>query len=428
MSNTLKFIDMVAREAQSIAHEKCAFIGTTDLQYDDSFGKSGAKIGSTLRVRKPNEYTRRSGSRVMDVQDQGEATQTITVATQDGVDMRFNSAELTLDTDSPSDVAAFSKRYIEPAVSVLASGIESDYLAYATKRTADMVGQGSAGAIGTAISDLTAPGLARARLNQHLAPKDKRAIQMESVTMAGLVKGVAAYFNPSGAITEQYKEGLVARTSMADYYENDRTWSMATGGTGDDAGEIDESAETNFVQGATLVHMDGLQSTTTLAVGGVFTWEGLYDVHPETKAAYPHLKQFTITAIAGISGADADISFLPAIYTTGARKNVATSTGGDPTWTYSGQDGKDITFAGTVSKLYVSSLMYHKEAFQFVTADLPLMDDAHKCARRVKDGLSMRVWMASDIRNDELLMRIDILYGMAALRPEWACRIVGASS
>jgi len=41
----------------------------------------------------------------------------------------------------------------------------------------------------------------------------------------------------------------------------------------------------------------------------------------------------------------------------------------------------------------------------------------------VQDGLSLRVWQASDIRNDELLMRIDILYGFAALRPEWACRI-----
>ena len=72
--------------------------------------------------------------------------------------------------------------------------------------------------------------------------------------------------------------------------------------------------------------------------------------------------------------------------------------------------------------------MYHKEAFQFVTGDLPLMDDALKCARRVQDKLSMRVWMASDIRNDELLMRIDILYGKAALRPEWACRMIGSAS
>ena len=87
-----------------------------------------------------------------------------------------------------------------------------------------------------------------------------------------------------------------------------------------------------------------------------------------------------------------------------------------------------MTFSGAASTTYAQPLMYHKEAFQFVTADLPLMDDAHKCVRRTQDGLSMRVWQASDIRNDELLMRIDILYGMAALRPEWACRMIGSAS
>lgn len=424
MANTLKFIDMVAREALAIAHEKCQFLGTVDRQYDDSFGKTGAKIGSTLRVRNPNQYTRRTGTRVMDVQDQNESTQTITVATQDGVDMRFNSAELTLDTDSVDDVARFSKRYIEPAVKVLVSGIEADFLEYATIRTFNNVGQGASGAIGTAISDLTAPGLARARLNQQLAPKGDRSIQMDSITMAGLVKGVAAYFNPSGAISEQYKEGMVARTSMADYYENERCWTMTTGD--DVAGTIDEQAETNFTQGTTTLHVDALG--TTLYAGMTFTIAGIYDCHPETKQAYAHLKKFTLTATPTVGSNECDINFLPAIYTTGARKNVCTSTGADITFTAAGLDGDVVTFDGATGSNYVTNLMYHKDAFQFVTADLPLMDDAHKCSRRTQDGLSMRVWMASDIRNDELLMRLDILYGMAALRPEWACRIVGAAS
>jgi hypothetical protein len=55
------------------------------------------------------------------------------------------------------------------------------------------------------------------------------------------------------------------------------------------------------------------------------------------------------------------------------------------------------------------------------------MDDAHKCVRKVQDNLSMRFWMGSDIVNDQLLMRIDVLYGMAALRPEWASRMIGAA-
>lgn len=410
MANSNLTIDMITREALRVAHESCQFINTVDRQYDDSFAKSGAKIGASLRVRKPNQYVRTQGSRVMDVQDQAEASGTITVATQDHVDMRFNSQELTLEIDD------FSRRYIEPAVKTLVSGIEADFLAYATKATYQLAGTDN-----TAITSLDVPGKARAKLNQQLAPKSDRAIQMDSVTMASLVNGVASYFNPSNAIGNQYREGMIARTAMADFYENERVWSMTNGD--DVAGAIDESANTNFVQGATLLHIDALG--TTVYVGQVFTIAGIYDCHPETKAAYPHLKQFTVTATPTIGSNEADVSFSPAIYTTGAKKNVATSTGADVTWTHTAQNNAVVTFFGTASKVYVQPLMYHKEAFQFVTADLPLMDDAHKCVRRQQDGLSMRVWQASDIRNDELLMRIDILYGMAALRPEWACRLSG---
>jgi hypothetical protein len=409
MSNSLVTIDMVTREALRIAHEKCQFIGTTDRQYDDSFAKTGAKNGTALRVRKPNQYVRTTGSRVMDVQDQAEAASTITVATQDHVDMRFNSAELALSIDE------LSKRYIEPAVAVLVSGIEADYLAFATKATYNV-----AGAAGTAITSLSTPGAARAKLNQYLAPKDsQRAIQLDSVTMGGLVNGVAAYFNPSGAIEKQFREGLVARTSMADYYENERVWTL----TNSDDVTAASNASAAVTDGGSTIKIYTDLAVAKQIVGAVFTIAGVYACHPETKAAYPHLQQFTITvADPGTSGTTVS----PAFVLTGARKNVVSSTGG--TLATTDFDSKTLTFVGAASTSYPMPLMYHKEAFQFVTADLPLMDDAHKCVRRMQDGLSMRVWQASDIRNDELLMRIDILYGMAALRPEWACRMVGAAA
>lgn len=395
MANALVTIDMVTREALRVAHEASQFIATTDRQYDDSFAKTGAKIGTTLRVRKPNRYVRTTGSRVMDVQDQTESTATITVATQDHVDMRFNSAELTLSIDE------LSARYIEPAVKQLVSGIEADYLAYATKATYQLVGVDN-----TAITTLLVPGQARAKLNQALAPKDNRSIQIDSVTMGALVNGMAAYFNPSSAIGDQYKEGLIARTAMADYYENERVWSMTN--MTDVAATLD-----------TYTTLEGdvdytVTSFATPAAGMIFTLAGVYDVHPETKVAYSSLKQFTLLA----GSTSTNLLASPAIYSSvsGALQNVSAL----PATTAA------VTFFGTASKVYVQPLMYHKEAFQFVTADLPIMDDAAKCVRRVQDGLSMRVWQASDIRNDELLMRIDILYGMAALRPEWACRLSGS--
>lgn len=403
MANSFVVTDLVAKEVLRVAHESLTAIGTVDRQYDESF-KYGGKHGSTLRVKKPNQYTRRTGSRVMDVQDQDEENETITVATQDGVDMRFNSQELIQSVDSDGRWDEFSKNYITPAVKGLVSGIEADAIAYWTKATADVVGTA-----GTALTTIEVPGLARARINQHLAPKDgNRYFQIESVAMAGIVNGSKALFHDGGQLKEAFREGFISRNAMADWYENDRMWTLPN--AADVAAEINGGTLTT---GITDLTVDGL--TAAPVAGMVFTIEGIYDVHPETKVAYPHLKQFVCDATCTTT----NLSFTPAVNfsTTDPRQNCS----GTPA------DNNNIVFVGSASTNYVQQLMYHKEAFQFVTADLPLMDDAHKCVRKTQDGLSVRVWQASDIRNDELLMRVDILYGLAALRPEWACRLIGAA-
>ena len=399
MANTLLTIDMITKEALRLAHEKATFLGTINRQFDDSFGNASGKIGDTLRIRLPSQYVRRTGSRVMDVQDSVQQSTTLTAATQDGVDMRFNSRELALDLDS------FSKLHLEPAMATLISGIESDVLQGCTKAVYNV-----AGTAGTPPVDLVATGAARAKLNQGLAPKDgNRFIQMDSVTMGGLVNGLKGLFQDSTQIKEQYREGLIGRTAMADFYENERVWSM-TNGSDVTSVTLDTYTITDADTSITIT------GATGIAVGMVFTIADLYAVHPETKAAYPHLQQFVVTV-----ASDTAPTISPTIYITGARKNVGTSTGADIT--PSSYTTKALTFVGAASNSYAQNLMYHKDAFTFVTADLPLMSSSEKCVRKTYDGISLRVWQDSDIRNDEMLTRIDILYGYAAIRPAWASRI-----
>lgn len=399
MANSHLTIDMITKECLRLAHEKATFLGTINREFDSSFGASSGKIGDTLRIRKPAQYTRRTGSRVMDVQDMTEQSTSLVVATQDGVDMRVNSRQMAL------DLQEFSKQHLEPAMATLISGVESDVLQGVTKDVYNL-----AGTAGTAPADLAAVGAARAKLNQGLAPKDgNRAIQMDSVTMGTLVNGLKGLFQDSAQIKEQYREGMVGRTAMADFYENERVWSMTNGD--DVAWAIDDAAGTTLTEGTSTIHMDAMGTTAT--VGSVFTIAGVKAVHPETKAAYQHLQQFTITAVGTISGNEADITFSPAIYTTGARQNVD----------HMPSDGDVVTLVGNASTSYTQNLMYHKDAFTFATGELPLMGSAEKCATQTYDGISIRVWQDGDIRNDELLTRIDILYGYKAIRPEWACRI-----
>ena len=402
MSNTLLTIDKITSECLRLAHEKATFLGTINRQFDDSWSKEGP-TGDTLRIRLPSQYTRRQGSRVMDVQDSEQLSTSLVRATQDGVDMRFNSRELALDLDN------FSKLHLEPAMATLVSGVESDVLQGCIKATYNL-----AGSAGTAPNDLAAVGAARAKLNQYLAPKDgNRAIQMDSVTMGSLVNGLKGLFQDSAQIKEQYREGLVGRTAMADFYENERVFSLTN--------QTSVAHTSGTLNGPTLVN--GLATVTTATaglptVGAVFTVAGIYACHPETKTAYSHLQQFTVTATNSAS----TFTLSPAIYINGPRQNVAAANGTKLTST-SNVTTAAITWVGAASTTYVHNLMYHRDAFTFATAALPLMADAAKCSVKTLDGISMRVWQGSDIRNDELLTRIDMLYGYAAIRPAWACRI-----
>lgn len=394
MANSLLTIDMITKELLRLAHEKATFLGTINRQFDSEFGKKAGKIGDTLRIRLPAQYKRRQGSRVMDVQDGEEQNTTLVTATQDGVDFRFNSRELSLDLEN------FSKEHLEPGMAVLISGIESDVLQGVTKDVYNL-----AGTAGTPPVDLVATGAARAKLNQNLAPKDgNRFIQMDSVTMGGLVNGLKGLFQDSTQIKEQYREGLIGRTAMADFYENERTWTLTNGA--DVVGAINQAS---FSQGMSTFTIDGMSAAPV--VGSVFTIADVYQVHPESKAAYSHLQQFVVTS--STTPTTTALSFSPPLYWDGARQNVDAIP----------VDSAALTWVGAASTGYVQNLMYHKDAFTFATAALPLMASAEKCVTQTYDGLSIRCWQDGDIRNDELLTRLDILYGYKAIRPQWASRI-----
>lgn len=406
MANSMLTIDMITSEALAVAHEKAQFIKTTDLQYDDQFAKEGAKVGSSLRIRKPNKYTVTSGRQLV-VQDQNEQSGTLTVATQSHVGMAFNSSDLTMKIDK------FSERYIEPAVSALVSKIESDYIAFCTKAVWNLVGTP-----GTAFTDLTVTGAARARLNQNLAPKDgNRFVQFDSGSMGGLVNGLKGLFQDSNQIKEQYREGMMGRTGGADWYENERLWTMPN--SADVAGEINLGTLTN---GITSLTVDGL--TVAPVEGMVFTIgsgsgeTGVYEINPETRAALPYLKQF----VCGAGCTTTNLVFTPAIYWDSTGANAALqNASAQPS------NNADIAFVGALSTNYIQPLMYHKEAFQFVSADLPKMKSG-ECRVKEYEGISLRVWQDASIENDQEIMRIDALYGYAALRPEWAARMIGSAN
>lgn len=408
MSNTNLTVDWIGNEALRLAHEKISFIGTINREFDASF-KPG--YGNTIRIRVPSQYSTRSG-RVMDVQDGVQQSTALTIATQWGVDLRYNSQEMA------QDLVNFQKLHLEPAMAELVAMVESACLSSATQQTYNVVG-----APGSAITTLRYLGEARGRLNQYLAPKGGgRALQMDSMLMARLVDSFSNLNNPAAEISDQYREGFISRNAMADFYENEKVFNMANC-----AGGVSSWVDTiNFTNGLNALTVSSAGST--YAVGMTFTightssmTNRVMAVHPETKAAYAHQQTFTIISASTATG----FTFSPPIYISGPRQNIARATGAQ--FAAGDLSSAQIVGVGGPASTYPQPLMYHRDAFTFATAALPLMDDAIRCVVKTYDGLSLRVWEGSDIRNDEKLTRIDILWGFAAIRPQWACRLIGAT-
>jgi hypothetical protein len=392
MANTLLTPDMITKEALRVLHQKLNFVGNIDRQYDNSFAKSGAKIGDTLRIRKPVRYTVTDGA-TLGTQDSTETSVSLPITNQKHVPMSFTSEELTLDIDD------FSKRFIEPAMAQLAASVEFDVLSNRYKDVFNLVGTpGSAVTFKNILES-------RKKLNDNLAPMDgERCVTMNTQANVDLVDGLKGLFQDSSQISKQYKEGLMGVTAGYNFYENTLIPSHTAGAGVDDAYLVNGAAESG-----SAITVDG--GAGALVKGDVFTIAGVFMVHPETRQSTGVLQQFTVTA--NYAGGAGDISISPPITASGAYQTVSNVPA----------DNAPLTFVGTASTAFQQSLAFHKSAFTFATADLVLPQGVDFASRQTYDGISLRIIRQYDINTDAFPCRVDVLYGSASLYPQLASRV-----
>lgn len=393
MANTLLTPTAVTREALRILHQKLNFVGNITRDYDDSFAKTGAKIGDSLKIRLPNQYVVRSGA-TLSTQDTVEQSVTLQTSTRRGVDLNFTSTDLALSLDD------FSTRILDPAMSVLASNIESLVLSSVYKDIYQSIWNGGSAATYNKALD------ARVKLQNALAPANNRTMLLDPAAMADVIKDTKTLFQDDASIAKQYREGMIGRAAGFDWGENTMMPSH-TRGAGDANYVVNTS--TGITSGtATITVATG---TGTIQAGDVFTIAGVFEVHPETKVSTGRLQQFVCTAdYAGGGGA---VSVAPTPITSGALQNVSIVGAGA---------GKAVVIFGTASTAVQTGLAFQKGAFAFATADLPIPDGVDFAAREVYDGISMRIVRDYDITNDQFPCRLDVHFGYKTLRPQLACR------
>jgi len=396
MPNTILTPSAITRESLRILHQKLNFVGNITREYDDRFAKTGAKIGDTLNVRLPNEYVVRTGTN-MSAQDTVETSVPLQVSTMKGVDLSFTSQELTLSLDD------FSKRIIEPAMSVLAANIEADALNM-YKDVYNIVDQDATAFTWNTVLN------GRKALNDNLTPMDnQRSCLLSTASSVKLVDALKGLFQDSTEISKQYKEGKMGRSAGFDFYENTLLVPHTTGTAAKTTTYTINGAVTT--NGATSAVVQ--TGTTTFKKGDVFTVAGCFRVHPETKVSTGALQQFVITT--DYAGGAGTINFAPAIYTSGGKQNVVAA---------GMANGSAIVKVGAGNAEQLGAdLVFHKNAFAFATADLLLPSGVDFAAREVMDGISMSIVRDFAISDRSFPCRIDVLYGYKTIRPQLACRL-----
>lgn len=405
--NSLLTIDMITAEAVMLFKNSNAFMQNIDTQYDASFGVTGAKIGQSLRVRLPLDYTVTNGPG-LSTQSSVEQSISLPLATQRHVDLTFTSAEQSLKVDDYAD------RFLMPAMNNLAGNIASAIMAGSEGGICNIVANFTGSAV-------TTPGLqqvldSRAVLADNSAPPLDRKIVLDPHSMARLTGSLTGLLNPSADISKQYRDGQVYNAAGYTWLEDQTAIKHTTGSF--TAGTVNGADQA----GTTLVTS---AITGTLKKGDIITLAGVNGVNRVTKQSQGTVRQFVVTANV-LTGATS-IPIYPAIVPGSADYDATTGDGAVQYQTVdvSPADAAVISLFTAANSVYRKNIAFAPQAVTMVTADLekPPMTE---CARKVYDEVSMRILRTYVAGTDQTVTRCDVLFGYLYVRPEWGVIVADA--
>jgi hypothetical protein len=405
--NSLLTIDMITREAVRLFKNSNLFIQNVDTQYDGAFAIDGAKIGSSLRIRLPNDYVVNNGP-AMSLQDTAEQYTTLTVTSQKNIAVPFTTAERTMDLDD------YGERIMAPLINNLAGDVAATVML------------GSEGGVSNFVSNVDGASniisptsehflLANAILDNNSADQMTRNVVNDPITDARTTVSLQGLLNPSQEISAQYRTGMMKSGLGYDKWFRDQTVIKHTSGSFSAGGTVNLGAQTG-----TTINVNAI--TGTLKKGDIVTFAGTNSVNRVTKQPLGTLQQFVITANQ-INGATS-VTIYPAL--TPGVVNAAATYGYDPvqyqTVDFSPINGAAMVMATKSSEVYRKSIAFVKKAITMATADLVMPRKAvEEAARAQYDGIAMRVLTDYLPNTDQLATRVDVLFGWLFIRPEWCC-------
>lgn len=419
MGNSLLTIDMITREAVSLFKNSNAFIQNIDTQYDPAFAIDGAKIGSSLRIRLPNDYIVNEGP-ALQMQDTNEQYTTLTIDTYYTVAVPFTTAERTLDIDD------YSERVMAPIINNLAGKCAQNVMTKAAKNAANLVSNKNAN---VALNAVSATGaiisptsetflLANANLDDNSGDPMTRRVVNDPTTDARTTVSLQGLFNPTPEISQQFRSGMMKSGLGYEKWFRDQTVRKHTTGSFSAGGTVAGGDQTTSPSGGNLT-VNAI--TGTLKQGDIITIDGVNAVNYVTKENLGTLRQFVVTADV-LTGATT-IPIFPGLVGPLVAQPVNTQVQYQTVYALP-LNGAQVKLVTQSNEVYRRSLAYVQKAITMASADLVIPRRAvEEAARANYDGISMRVLTDYLPNTDQLVTRTDILFGSLTVRPQWVCAV-----
>lgn len=420
MSNVILTPQEISFKMLMVLENSISFTKKVVRRYDDKFGKSGAKIGYVLNIRKPARSVSTAGQGIQ-LQDYIERSVPLILNKQYQQACAFTSSDLALSLED------FSNRVTKPKIVQLANDVDFDGLQQFINVPAEV---GTPGTVPTTLdtylnalqvlADEGFPIDDLEGLSVHISPRMQRAI---FPTMQGLVatgSGTASFALLRNLVKgeggeEDFFKGLVAKGLGFDWFMSQNVPVFTTGTQGG-APVVNAAGQT----GSNITSSGWTVSTLVLNAGDIITFAGVHRINPLTRQSTGDLRQFVV--LAPVTSNGGGVATIPIACVDGDGITVA---GPYQTVDVSPANNAVISVQGASAVQSSRGLAFHPEAFCFGCADLEMYENQHmmEMAADKELGLAIRLWAQPDINTDRLLMRLDILGGWLTMYGQGAVRI-----
>ena len=412
MPNVILNNSVITNEALMVAKSQIGELKKRmNIGYADDFAQKGHKIGDTLNVRLPLQYTVTDGE-TMTPQDTTEKSVALVVNGQKNIGMQFGDSERTLKLDRFRDL------YIEPAVTSLVESMMAKVMSDSYKQIANYAGIPHA----SNLPNSTAPfGSARAKLLSLGCSTKGLSAAIDPFVEDAMAQGLQATFNPSSTISKQYLDNEITRAAGLDFLMSQVVPMHQVGplgGTPLTSGVTADGAVQVVTSGWTA------SAASRLKAGDVIQFATVFAVNPQTKVTTGKLRDFVVTADVSSDGAGAaTIPISPAIIASGPYQNVTNTPATAQAVTIFGHAS---SYANIVAP---QNIVFHKSAIALCVVPLEKIESEEMTvATDTETGLSVRLWTSGNILTGKGIKRLDILFGSKVVRPEFAARVVGRLS